>query len=369
MKTKLGRQISPMRWRRATSIFSYWLEGQFAVENYRTRALLSANPITARVLDLFSDWRSFDQVCKELPDYNSRSIRLSVRQLVRSGFLLEEGSPQAHDDEQFCESWSPWLPHAAILHFATKDMGFTNSDEVITKLLRSYLKESPQPNLFQSSSRKLRFPAIPLPELPSTNSDFIRVLLERRTHREFSPAPLDLERLSALLRYTWGITGFIEAGLLGSLPLKTSPSGGARHSCEVYVLVLRVTGLSPGLYHYAADKHLLERISAKVSREKASQYCAGQEWTEGAAALFLITSFFPRSMWKYRFARAYRTIIADAGHLCQTFCLVATYLQLAPFCTMALKDSMIERDLGIDGINESILYVAGVGLPAQHPSV
>ncbi len=30
---------------------------------------------------------------------------------------------------------------------------------------------------------------------------------------------------------------------------------------------------------------------------------------------------------------------------------------------MALKDSLIEADLGIDGVTESVLYVAGVGLP------
>ena len=31
------------------------------------------------------------------------------------------------------------------------------------------------------------------------------------------------------------------------------------------------------------------------------------------------------------------------------------------FCTMALADSRIEQDLGIDGVTESILYTAGVG--------
>jgi hypothetical protein len=71
-------------------------------------------------------------------------------------------------------------------------------------------------------------------------------------------------------------------------------------------------------------------------------------------------------MWKYHLARAYRVVLLDAGHLCQTFCLVATWLGLAPFCTAtaALKDTLIEKDLGIDGIRESVLYVAGVGLPA-----
>ena len=77
-----------------------------------------------------------------------------------------------------------------------------------------------------------------------------------------------------------------------------------------------------------------------------------------------MTAVFPRTMWKYRVARAYRVVLLDAGHLCQTFCLVATWLGLAPFCTAALKDTLIEKDLGIDGIRESVLYVAGVGLPA-----
>ncbi len=67
-------------------------------------------------------------------------------------------------------------------------------------------------------------------------------------------------------------------------------------------------------------------------------------------------------MWKYGRARAYRVVLLETGHLCQTFCLTATRLGLAPFSTAALKDSLIEKTLGLDGISESILYVAGVGL-------
>ena len=75
----------------------------------------------------------------------------------------------------------------------------------------------------------------------------------------------------------------------------------------------------------------------------------------------LMTAVFPRVQWKYHSPRAYLSILVDAGHVCQTFCLVATWLGLAPFCTMALADSKIESDLGIDGVRESILYAAGVG--------
>ena len=72
-----------------------------------------------------------------------------------------------------------------------------------------------------------------------------------------------------------------------------------------------------------------------------------------------MTAVFARPQWKYPASRAYRVVLIDAGHLCQTFCLVATWLGLAPFCTMALADTKIEDDLKIDGVTESIIYTAG----------
>ena len=128
-------------------------------------------------------------------------------------------------------------------------------------------------------------------------------------------------------------------------------------------MALRIKGLTPGLYHYHPSRHHLETIRIGATPEQAWQYCAGQNFTKRAAALFLMTAVFPRTIWKYHRPRAYRVVLLDAGHLCQTFCLVATWLGLAPFCTAALKDTLIEKDLGIDGANESVLYVAGVGLP------
>jgi nitroreductase len=75
----------------------------------------------------------------------------------------------------------------------------------------------------------------------------------------------------------------------------------------------------------------------------------------------LITAVFGRMEWKYPSPRAYRDVLLEAGHFCQTFCLVATSLGLAPFCTGALADSIIERDLGLDGVSESVLYACGAG--------
>jgi SagB-type dehydrogenase family enzyme len=74
-----------------------------------------------------------------------------------------------------------------------------------------------------------------------------------------------------------------------------------------------------------------------------------------------VTSVLPRIRWRYRFARAYRTLLLETGHFGQTFCLVATWLGLAPFTTAALDDEAIEEHLGLDGGSESVLYAMGVG--------
>jgi SagB-type dehydrogenase family enzyme len=187
--------------------------------------------------------------------------------------------------------------------------------------------------------------------------------MARKTHRRFSKKELTLEAVSQLLSLVWGVTGYLHSPIFGKLLHKTSPSGGARHPGEVYLMALRVKGLRPGLYHYHPGQHHLVTISTNATCTKGWQYCAYQDYVRKAAALFLMTAVFPRAIWKYQHPRAYRVVLLDAGHLCQTFCLVATWLGLAPFCTAALKDTLIERDLGIDGISESVLYVAGVGVP------
>jgi len=130
------------------------------------------------------------------------------------------------------------------------------------------------------------------------------------------------------------------------------------------LMALRVKGLRPGLYHYHPGRHCLERLSTTATPDQAFLYCGRQRYVRNAAALFIMTAIFRRTMWKYNYARAYRVVLLDAGHLCQTFCLVATWLGLAPFCTAALNDTVIEKDLGIDGIRESVLYVGGVGIPS-----
>jgi SagB-type dehydrogenase family enzyme len=342
--------------RRAKSLTVYWKDSRLFLHNFSTRNTVSAKPVACEVLDVFDRWRTPEAAVNRLRAYTRRSVLTAIAQLARNDLLLWRNSREARLDSRVAREWSPWLPHGSF-HFATKDIPYRNQSWTIARR-RAALPKSPRPPHFKTINGAAK---ISLPPRSFSDSEFLRVLLKRRTYRKFSHDSVTLEGVAQLLSLVWGITGYLHTPVYGKLPLKTSPSGGARHPGEVYLIALRVKGLQRGLYHYHAERHHLERITARVTPAQVARYCANQQYTKNAAALFLMTAVFGRPMWKYRNARAYRVVLLDAGHLCQTFCLVATWLGLAPFCTAALKDTSIEKALRIDGISESILYVAGVG--------
>jgi SagB-type dehydrogenase family enzyme len=344
--------------RRAASLVVYWRDGRLFFHNFARQLTASGRPLTCEVLNFFGEWRTSQEAQTHFAGYTPRSLFSALSQLVKQGLLLVKDSPEAAQDDLVAKEWSGWLPEGSF-HFSTKDALYAHENSSLARL-KAALPKTPSPRIFKTVTGTKKT----LPPRAFPDSEFIRVLMARKTHREFSRQKLTLEALSQLLSLVWGVTGYLDASMFGKLVRKTSPSGGARHPGEVYVMALRVKGLRPGLYHYHPAHHYLNRISTNATREKAWRYCARQGYIRNAAALFLMTAVFQRTMWKYHHARAYRVVLLDAGHLCQTFCLVATWLGLAPFCTAALKDTLIEEDLGIDGIRESVLYVAGVGLPS-----
>ena len=344
--------------RSARCQWAYWNAGDLRIVNFLTRGQFSANPIVLEVLRFFWLPRTIRDAMLEFATYTPKSVGEAIVKLIEAELLLECGSALSARDEFLDTSWRPWLPEGGY-HFLTKDAPYFRAESTLEQRMRS-LPGTPPPSSFKKTKSA---GAIRLPRRPREMDAFFDTVHARRTQRSFSRAPVALDRISALLHTTWGVQGYIDSQL-GRLPLKTSPSGGSRHPIEVYVMALKVAGLDRGLYHYDPREHALARISSAATSQMARAYCADQPYAGRAAALFIMTGVFARSLWKYRHPRAYRVVLLDAGHLGQTFCLTATRMGLAPFSTAALKDTLIEEDLGIDGISESVLYVTGVGMPA-----
>jgi SagB-type dehydrogenase family enzyme len=147
--------------------------------------------------------------------------------------------------------------------------------------------------------------------------------------------------------------------------VKTSPSAGALHPIECYVLAWNVRGLARGVYHYDVAADELRRLHSGNVGLDAVRAASGQRWIQGAAFLCVMTAVFTRSLWKYKAEIAYRNLWLDAGHLAQTFCLLATARGLGPFTTAAIQDTYIENLLGLDSVKEFPVYLCGAGVPAR----
>lgn len=343
--------------RRSPHLVFYWEREELIVNNYLFRTKVAVKPAVMELLHYCARPRKVQQLQRAFPQYPSRWLLPAIQDLL-SWCLLEPVTKSTQELENAMRHWDRWGLEARFFHWSTRDAPYPGP-EGMAERDKERLKCSPSPAAFKRYSRSARI------ELPPVQKDssakFTDVLLARRTLRDFDGSAISLLELATLLKLTWGVTGWASSNPFGRMPLKTSPSGGARHPIEVYVAVHNVQGLRQGLYHYSPDRHLLHVIRFGNVKRRAKLYCAKQWWTKDAAALFFMTAIFERTMWRYEYSRALRTIYMEAGHLCQTFYLTATALKLAPFCTAAIADSLIEKDLRLDGIRESVLYVTAAG--------
>ncbi len=219
-----GRGAEKLLKRSACLVFFFEDEG-LRCTNYLTGTTVASTPVLVAVLNFFDRWRKSKEIKLLLGSYSASSVRSTVRQLMDHTLLIEKGSAQAKREEGMA-AWNAWEVEARFFHFATKHafrLGAPLPDEI--EFARTLLRKGPQPELvkgYRSSKH------IPLPSYaPSLNSEFPRVLLGRRTFRQFGRGRLSLEHLSVLaVADMGGVTGRLRWPGLGKLLLKTSPSGG-----------------------------------------------------------------------------------------------------------------------------------------------
>jgi SagB-type dehydrogenase family enzyme len=184
---------------------------------------------------------------------------------------------------------------------------------------------------------------------------FWEVVLKRKSIRKFTIEPLTLSELSSLL---FGMNGLTR--IFPQYAFRTVPSAGGLYPIEVYPIVNNIENLERGIYHYNIPKHSLELLKAGDFSSNITRACLDQQMAFNSAVDFVWTAVIERSKWKY-LQRCYRYIYMDVGHIGQNFYLVAEALGLGACTIGAIYDDEINDLLGIDGINETTLYVGVVG--------
>ncbi len=179
----------------------------------------------------------------------------------------------------------------------------------------------------------------------------------RRSIRNFKSKPMARNDLSQLLWSTQGITheavGF---------EFRAAPSAGALYPVETYLAAHNIEEIEPGIYHYGVRNHELEQLEKGDFRESVARAALDQDMAFSANVVFIWTAVFQRSKWKYN-QRAYRYVYLDAGHIAQNLALAAVSLNFGTCQIGALYDEEVNALLGIDGEEESVVYMTVVGQP------
>jgi SagB-type dehydrogenase family enzyme len=224
-----------------------------------------------------------------------------------------------------------------------------------TKHTREYIASSDissRPPLYKEYQDRPRI-LLPPPHADTLSLD--QCLHQRKSIRRYANKPLTTAQLSYLL---WAIAGIQRS--MGEFHFRPAPSAGALYPIETYLIVNNVDGISQGIYHYAIRPHALEELKLGDFRNDIVQATQGQRMHAFAGVVIIWTAIFQRSKFRYH-DRAYRLIYLDAGHIAQNLALTAVGLGLASCQVGAYFDDEVNSLIGVDGTEESIIYMSVVG--------
>jgi len=325
-------------------------------------------PLEAESVRLLGEVGPNDWV--DAPVLAERHGAARVQALAEAGLLVADDADAAHAMHRDADARARsgyWHAASALAHMASRWSGQDAVQALEAAGLASAqgirAQREPPPPAFH-----VRDDGGALLELPRAGrAGFDELLHARRTCRNFDDTvALPSPALARVLERTFAAHGVLEAADGLHLPRKTSPSGGALHPTEAYLLLQHVDGVAPGLYHYRADRHALQALpwhgDAAALRALALRALAGQHWFANAHAIVVLAPRYARNFWKYRHhPKAYRVCILDVGHLSQTLLLGATEQGLGAFVTAAINEVDIEQAFGLDGLAEGPLAVCGFG--------
>jgi len=201
---------------------------------------------------------------------------------------------------------------------------------------------------------------LPPPDQGAPQVDFQTCLNNRRSRRRFSDSSVTAEELSYLLWATQGVQRATDDGYATFRPV---PSAGARHPFETHLAVNNVDTLTAGLYRYLPLSHQLVRTSeASDLPDRLTAAALGQGFVGHCAACFLWSCVPYRGEWRYRH-HAHKVALLDAGHIGQNLSLACEAMSLGTCMIGAYDQQAIDALLGLDGVDEFVVYLAPVGRP------
>lgn len=197
-------------------------------------------------------------------------------------------------------------------------------------------------------------------KFPVITKNINELIMSRKSRRVFTEEEISFEKFSVLLWITNGIKSIVKKDGENIRHFRTVPSGGSRHPFETYLYVNRVEFLEKGIYRYHPDINKIELIKSGDFEKEMTEAALDQHMA-GKAAVTFIWSVLPyRTEWRYS-VLSMKTILIDAGHVCQNLYIGCEALGLGTCAVAAYSQEKTDKLIEVDGENEFAVYMAPVG--------
>ncbi|MCS7279334.1 MAG: SagB/ThcOx family dehydrogenase [Thermodesulfobacteriaceae bacterium] len=193
-----------------------------------------------------------------------------------------------------------------------------------------------------------------LGDYPKTKT-FFEILEVRRSERDYRKKPISLREIAWLCYAVQGVTA-----VAGTYLLRTAPSAGALYPIETYLGINFSTDIKPGIYHLEVRTFSLELLKEGYFGKELANLALGQSFLATASVVFIWSAVLRRTLSKYG-SRGLRYIFMDCAHICQNLLLASEALELKACPVGAFLDEDFNEFLGLDGEEESVIYLATVG--------
>lgn len=314
------------------------------------------------VLREFTSWTGDAEAVERLAErlgFDADDVAALVDQLHDRGFLVAAGDPavELHEEGQrwVDDGWRDALE----FYYSLYDHPYWEHEEVMAHMAEVQL--TPE-SLARMPSKYKTYDAAETVDLPAVDGGDLpdaRAVLGSGG-RAGGADPLSRESLARVLYYAFGETYTGDDRNL----FRTSPSGGARHPTEAYLVVVDPDVVPAGVYHYSVADHALERLDGELPEPLASTLAeTAVDLGFRPQCVVFLTAVVERVMWRYQNPRAFRVAWHDAGHLVETLRLVCDASGLRTRYLDALPDSEVVDALGVDPVAEPFFDGVAVGPP------
>lgn len=184
-------------------------------------------------------------------------------------------------------------------------------------------------------------------------------IARRTSSRNFTFRALTIEQLATLLHLGNAVRSIRRDGEYVHYQ-RQAPNSGGMGSVEVFLIVLNVDGLDPGIYHFDSISHELVWLrDGNLSVWLAERVFYQMEFA-GASVVLALTAAVARLSAKYGL-RGYRLALLDVGHVSQNVNLASSAMGLQVCATAGFIDDELDGALGLDGLEMSTMLVLLIG--------